>query len=143
MPNKPYFKVGLNIGTLIAFLIMLGSVILTGKAFIEEYAAHRIQTNNNTATVNSLKGAVEILKKALPTEINKLDRDLDSIQKTQAVIETTVESNHTRLMEMEIKQTSIQKELKELDQRKLNGTAYWRGQAALTRRLEYLERVIK
>jgi hypothetical protein len=140
MSKKPSFKIGLNIGTFIAFLIMLGGIIMAGKGFVEEYAAHRIQTNNNTITVNALQGSVDILKQALPTEISKVDKELDSIQKSQAIIQTTVESNHTRLMEMEAKQIIIQTEIKDLDQRKLNGSSYWRGQEELKSRLVYVER---
>ena len=47
------------------------------------------------------------------------------------------------LVEVEGDQKTIQTELKTLDQRKLNGSAYWRGQADLNRRLQYLERIIK
>lgn len=135
---SPSFRIGLNISTVIASLALLGALIMVGKAGIAEYVSYRVKTDNNTEALHTLRGNVEILKQALPQEINKVDRDLDSIQKIQAIIQTTVESNHTRLMDLENAQITTRAELKELNQNKLGTTAYWRGQTEVTRRLDRL-----
>jgi len=106
-------------------LSFVGSILLHYQATIQTSTLTRVQTQ-----VNASQWA-------------KMEARLDEIQKVQAVIETTVDSNHTRLVELESDQKRIERELKSIDQRKLNGVAYWRGQSDLNGRLEYLERVIK
>jgi len=106
-------------------LSFIGSSLLHYQAAIKAATLTQAQTHVNAA------------------QWEKMQTRLDEIQKLQSIIETTVDSNHTRLVELETDQKRVQVELKSLDQRKLNDTAYWRGQADLNSRLEYLERKMK
>jgi len=109
----------------IGCLSFIGSILLHYQATIQTSTLTRVQTQVNTS------------------QWEKIEAHLREIQKLQAMMETTVDSNHTRLVEIEMDQKRIQAELKSIDQRKLNGVAYWRGQSDLNSRLEYLERANK
>jgi len=123
--NRLYLLIVTSIIATIGALSFIGSSLLHYQAAIKASTLTQAQTHLNTS------------------QWEKIEIRLAQIQKLQSVIETTVASNHTRLVELETDQKRTQEELKSLDQRKLNDTAYWRGQADLKSRLEYLEREIK
>ena len=122
-------SVGLLIVT--SIIATIGALSFIGSSLLHYQAAIKVTTLTQAQThVNA-------------AQWQKIEARLDEIQKLQSIIETTVDSNHTRLVELETEQKRVQVELKSIDQRKLNDTAYWRGQADLNSRLEYLERKMK
>ncbi len=124
----------------LGFLMLIGALMMSSKALIEDYAVYRLQTESNTKGLVKLQAIISHVDKMLPQEETTFSRQIDDLQKNIAVLQNKMTNNNADIRSVKDYQNILRAELKQIDQTKLNKVDFWRQVEEDNRRLEYLEK---